>query len=71
MIFKANFYVADTDALLGLLDAMKAIITKPSSGSHLEQYPFYSGEWSLVQSSAEQRYTPDELDDLSTIPFGR
>jgi len=70
MIFKAHFYVTDTESLLGLLDTIKAQVTSGKTGEYSEQYPFYSGDWS-IHPSAQQRYTPEELDDLSTIPFGR
>jgi hypothetical protein len=70
MIFKAHFYVADRDALYGLLAKIAGQVANEQSGSYSESYPFYSGDWSL-KPSGEQRYTPDELDDLSTIPFGR
>ena len=70
MIFKAHFYVADRDALLGLLAQITEQVAKEQTGSYSESYPFYSGDWSL-KPSGESAYTPDELDDLSTIPFGR
>jgi hypothetical protein len=70
MIFKAHFYVADRDALLSVLANITQQVTKDHAGSYSESYPFYSGDWS-IKPSGEMRCTADELDDLSTIPFGR
>jgi|GEM_PF-5919242 len=70
MIFKAHFYVTDTESLVGLLDTIKAQVLAGQQGEYTEQYPFYSGDWA-INPSGKLRYSQDELDDLSTIPFGR
>ena len=70
MIFKAHFFVADRDALLSVLAHITQQVTNDQAGSYSESYPFYSGDW-ITKPSGEMRCTADELDDLSTIPFGR
>lgn len=69
MKLKANLF-AENGAALG--DAIQAMIDQIGSGNnqgYVEKYPSYGGSWSI--ETDRQQYSDHDLDDLSTIPFGR
>jgi hypothetical protein len=66
---KSNLFAKD-GAALG--DAIQAMIDQIGSGNNqgwIEKFPLYGGSWSIEPD--QPRYSDAELDDLSTIPFGK
>lgn len=70
MKFKANFYAKDANDLADVLQKMLDQIGCGNSNGFIEHFPNYAGAWS-IEPTEHERYSDAELDDLSTIPFGR
>ena len=67
---KMNLFAEDGDALG---EAINAVVTQIGFGNQsgtIEKYPLYGGSWS-IENDKPAKYSDEELDDLSTIPFGR
>jgi hypothetical protein len=66
---KANLFAVDGFALGEAITAMVDQIGQGSKQGYVEDYPSYGGSWSI--ETDQIKYTDDDLDDLSKIPFGR
>ena len=66
---KANLFAVDGYELGEAVTKMIDQIGQGSTQGVVESFPNYGGSWSLEND--HPRYSAEDLDDLSTIPFGR
>lgn len=66
---RANLFAADGYDLGEAITAMVDQIGQGRTSGVVEQFPNYGGSWSI--ESDQPKYSDEDLDDLSQIPFGR
>jgi hypothetical protein len=69
MKLKANLFATDGYSLGEAIQAMVSQIGQGNTQGWVEDYPSYGGSWSIEND--QPKYSADDLDDLSQIPFGR
>ena len=69
MKLKANLFASNALEMGAALEALIIQIRSGNSQGWIESYPSYGGTWSIEND--HQKYSDEELDDLSTIPFGK
>ena len=69
MKLKANLFASNAVDMSAALEALSIQIRSGNNQGWIESYPSYGGSWSIELD--QPRYSDQELDDLSTIPFGK
>ena len=69
MKLKANLFATDGYNLGEAIQAMVQQIGQGNTQGWVEDYPAYGGSWSIEDD--RPKYSDEDLDDLSKIPFGR
>jgi len=69
MKLKANLFASNAQDMSAALEALSIQIRSGNSQGWIESYPSYGGSWSI--DNEQPKYSDEDLDDLTQIPFGR